>query len=237
MSLDILRQLLPRGGDKKVLSLGYPDILVDVQDIAKLFGSDILQRLDYHPDSEKIIRWHGIQRITNKIVEAHSFFAALGYELEVVDIVAARGDEILLNLNEPCPESLFQKYYLVIDGGTCEHCFNIAQAMKNLAMMVEVGGHVVQGNPLNYPNHGFYNLSPTFYYDFYLSNGFEMRFFKVVNDPVHSPKLFDVSAYDRKGFDDIPARSSNFVVARRMQVQDIVWPIQKKYKINPNLHG
>ena len=237
MSLDVLRQLLPRGGGGKIMSLGYPDILANETSIGQLFGSDILENLKIHPDSEKIIRWHGAQKVTDKIVEAHSFFAALGYELEVVDIAAARGDEIIVDLNEPCPEQLHQKYRLVIDGGTCEHCFNIAQAMKNLAMMVEEGGHVMQGNPLNYPNHGFYNLSPTFYYDFYLNNGFEILFFRVVNDPVHNPKLFKVPAYDRSGFDGIPEKSSNFVIAKRLQVQDIVWPIQTKYKKNPNLHG
>ena len=237
MSLDVLRQLLPRGGGGKIMSLGYPDILANETSIGQLFGSDILEKLKTHPDSQKIIRWHGVQNVTDKIIESYSFFAALGYELEVIDISAARGNEIILNLNEPCPEYLLQKYRLVIDAGTLEHCFNIAQAMKNLAMMVGKGGHVIQANPFNYVNHWFYNLSPTFYYDFYLANGFEILLFRVVSDPVHNPKLFKVPAYDRFNLEGIPEKSNNFVIAKRAQVQDIVWPIQTKYKENPHLHG
>jgi hypothetical protein len=232
---NILRELnkSPASG-RRILSLGYPDILVPPETIAQFFGSEIAGKIQFHSDSESIARWHNISQMTSRIVESKHFFSLLGYELDIVDIVKARGDEIVLNLNEPCPNDMHARYALVMDGGTIEHCFNIGQAMKNLASMVAKGGYIYQSNPLNSFNHGFFNLNPTFYFDFYQKNGFVVELFKVVSNP-HNPQIFDVPPFDR--FKGPPEGSANLLVVRREEIVDLIYPIQTKYVKNPLLKG
>lgn len=220
---------------KRIACLGYPDILANVDQLKAIFGEDISANVKFHPDSASIIRWHGISQITDKIVEAVHFFELLGYQLEIFDIVQARGDEIVLDLNEPMPSEYKEQYVIAIDGGTCEHCFNIAQAVKNFAQLVMQGGFIMQGNPFNMYNHGFYNLNPTWYCDFYLENGFEIHDLKIVHNGVFNPQYHEAPPYQR--FKNMPENSSIAMIARRKEIKPIKWPIQTKYKKNPTLKG
>lgn len=239
-SLGIIKNILDSLGEpavqpRRIMSLGYPDILAGPHHIMEIFGNEIANNLRLRPDGDAIVRWHGIAKLTDKIVESHHFFSLLGFELDIVDIVKARGDEIILDLNEPCPTELYERYALVIDSGTCEHCFNIGQAARNLAAMVASGGYIFQGNPINMFNHGFYNLNPTWYYDFYMENGFSIELMRVVQNAVSAPTFFEVPAYQR--FTGIPENCGIIVVARRRDVRPLKWPIQTKYKNNPTLRG
>ncbi len=240
LTLDLIKGLLPSleaGGcnSRRIVSLGYPDILASPEQVRRIFGDDVFGQLRYREDSASIRRWHGSggSAESSKVVEASSLFSALGYELDVIDIVAARGGEIIHDLNEPLPQSLQCRYAVVIDAGTLEHCFNIAGAVRNVAALVTVGGVVMHGNPLNMYNHGFYNLNPTWYYDFYETNGFSVEFMKVVVDSVTAPKVGDVPPYGR--FRSAPENSVLLVVVRRREEKPVVWPVQKKYRENPML--
>ncbi len=233
IALDCMRQdpAMP----KRIASLGYPDLLVTEEFVRKFFGDAIADRLEYHPDSASILRFHNATEFLPRMIEARHLFGLLGFELEVVDIVRARGGEILMDLNRPCPEEYHRRYALIIDCGTCEHCFNIAQAAANIAQMTAEGGRVLHGNPLNWFNHGFYNLNPTWYQDFYCANGFEIEFIKGVSGRWFEPSLFDVPLTNR--FVGVPERSSVLMLARKTRQQRPVWPTQTKYVNNPTLRG
>ncbi len=94
---------------------------------------------------------------------------------------------------------------------------NVGQAMKNLASTVKGGGIIFQATPLNSFNHGFYNMCPTFYYDFYEENGFTVEWLRGICDSVFSPKLFELPKYQR--FKGVPENSALIAVVRRENVQ------------------
>jgi len=220
---------------RKVASLGYPDILAHEDQIRAIFGDSVADSLEFRTDSAEILRWHNAGHKTNRVVDAASLFRALGWTLEVLDIVTARGGEIIHDLNLPIPAELTGRYALVIDAGTLEHCFNIGQAAQNIAAMVALGGAVMHGNPLNMFNHGFYNLNPTWYHDFYGENGFVIEYLNLVSNAVDAPQLAGVPPYQR--FGGVPDNCTLLVVARRAELRAISWPVQRKYRDNPNLHG
>jgi len=219
---------------QRVLSLGYPDVLAAPEQLSQLFGAQLLPGLQYRDDSAQIARWHGMPE-TTKVVEAAQLLALLGYDLEVLDVVEARGGEMVHDLNEPVPASLHRRYALIIDPGTLEHCFNIAQAAKNVAEMVAPGGWVFHGNPMNMFNHGFYNLNPTWYHDFYAANGFKVELVEGVVNPVRQLQRFEVPLTGR--FGGVPPESSLYVLARRESEAPVRWPTQTKYLNNPTLKG
>ncbi|MFT3752552.1 MAG: hypothetical protein QM800_06625 [Paludibacter sp.] len=231
----IIRDMAPSGELRRVLALGYPDILASPAELLDTLGPQIFERLQFREDAAEIIAWHKVGDLTDRIASTESLFTAWGMELEVSDIVEARGGELILDLNEPCAEHLHGRYHLIIDSGTLEHCFNIGQAARNVANLTAVGGYILHGNPLNMLNHGFYNLNPTWYADFYQDNGFDIVYLKAMSGTLRDAKVHEVPMYKR--FVDVPADSTMNCIVRKRRQRPVRWPVQTKYKRNPTLKG
>ena len=214
-------------------SAGYPDLLVTPAQLDELLGKNVAARIPVRNDSSNIIQWHGAGRFLDCIFDSEAVFRELGYQLDVIDIASARGNEIIIDLNEPVPQNFDRSYDILLDTGTCEHCFNIGQAAINLASMVKLGGYLIQAMPLNSYNHGFYNVNPTWFADFYPSNGFEILHLEGISDVVFNPQSFGLPLHDR--FNQAPENSIILMVARRSEMQDIRIPTQHKYVANPKL--
>src|SRR5262249_55733789 len=113
---------------------------------------------------------------------------------------------------------------------------NIGQAFENIIACLKPKGAVIHANPVSMINHGFWNISPTAYYDWYESRGFDqiaIRFYwgetnkrkvHALNDPIKRYK--------------IPSETICFVTASRSHASAAIeerWPTQTKYKLNPTL--
>ena len=212
-------------GKGKAISAGYPDLLLSPAVANQCIGNAIVP---YRPDSKEIMARHSVK--LDGIYDSHAFFKAMGYDLEVMDFREVRGGEIIVDLNYPvpCVEGRYgSQYDLVIDPGTCEHCFHIGTAIVNLSRMVKPGGHIVQGFPLNAYNHGFYSVSPTLVRDFYEDNGFEIvECFGLVNSSYYR---FEVSFTKR--FHSIPENSFMLILAKRLEEKELTIPVQHKYRV------
>jgi len=217
-----LKLILKAGGKGRAAAAGYPDLLINGTQAFDAIG-ELLEDVPQRDDSQKIMAWHGVQ--LPGIFESVAFFKALGYTLDVFDIAKIRGSEIILDLNYPSNEHEGQ-YDLVIDSGTCEHCFMIGQAIINLAQMVKEGGHIVQVFPLNAYNHGFYSVSPTLVKDFYEDNGFEViDCFGLVGG-----SYFTFPVDFKRRFRGIPENSYMQLLVKRTKAQNIKLPVQFKYR-------
>lgn len=102
-----------------------------------------------------------------------------GSVLESVDLFAHRGTERIADLS--LPQEL-GSYDLVIDCGTIEHCANPAQAFINAASAVAVGGRILHHLPLSMINHGYWNLCPVWFTDFYGHNEFVIERMDMTNN-------------------------------------------------------
>ncbi|RPI71574.1 MAG: hypothetical protein EHM45_23340 [Desulfobacteraceae bacterium] len=99
--------------------------------------------------------------------EVHSFDKS-GYE----------GATHIFDLNKPIPATFFERYSVVLDGGSLEHIFNFPVAIKNCMEMLCVGGHYLSISPANnFFGHGFYQFGPEAYSKVFApDNGFKMVF-------------------------------------------------------------
>lgn len=95
------------------------------------------------------------------------FFAALGVKMDFFDLQEQFGVEKFLDLNKPLPNSLFQKYDFLINPGTYEHCFNIAQAMQNGYDILKPKAHSYHTAPIGRGVHGFWNFNECTFSSFY----------------------------------------------------------------------
>jgi hypothetical protein len=220
----------------KLLCLGYSDMLVTEQQLVRICGADILGRVKFREDSEAILRWHDLQGQVGRIAETRSVFEAMDSEIDFVDIVASRGLEIVMDLNQPAPEGLHGRYDVVYDGGTMEHCFNVGQVMKNITAMTRTGGYIIHLNPLNFFNHGFFNFNPTFYYDFYTQSGNRIiGEFYALYGPVLESRMATLPAV--QGGACPTDKSVVMVVAQKTSDKEPSWPMQTKYLNNAALEG
>lgn len=235
--LSVLQQVRPHlPAEASVCCLGYPDVLVSEDQARQILGAEIAARLTYRPDSAQILAWHGLQSKLDRVIDAQSLFAAMGMRFTAIDLVASRGSERIVNLNDPLAPDLVEAFDVVLDAGTMEHCFNVGQTIRNILDMAKVSGFVVHMNPMTMINHGFFNFSPTFYHDFYGQNGHKLV------APIHGVAVsgIDVTSYKLDHIRRQVVRDSNgmiMCVARKGHSRPAIWPMQSKYLGNPGLKG
>ena len=230
-TVEILRKLIATLPHRplRMACAGYPDVLVAGEQIATMLGPEVAAAIQTRPDSDTILRWHGRAGKIDQVVETKHFLSLLGIEATFFDIAQVRGDEIVQDLNVPLRPELEQKFDIVFDGGTMEHCFNVAQAIQNFLLMAKVGGYIVHSNPFNLPNHGFYNFNPTFYADFYGDNGHEIiGDIAAYSSNVLSTSFAVVRKTDR--FRSNLPEAALVVVAKKGNDRPPAWPMQTKYK-------
>jgi SAM-dependent methyltransferase len=99
-------------------------------------------------------------------VYADTLLTALGAaSVEALDASTYEGATRVHDLNEPVPAAWHQQFDLVFDGGTLEHVFNFAAALKNCMQMVKPRGRLVSVTmPNNWCGHGFYQFSPELFF-------------------------------------------------------------------------
>ncbi len=159
-----------RAAPGTALVAGYPDLLVTAADLLRLGIIDADP-----PEADGTIRIAASHGWVGQVFDSAWLFDRLGYAMSVVDVQQHRGCEIVADLNYPQDFGLFD---LVLDHGTSEHCFNIAEAAVNLARSVRMGGFMVQHLPLNMFGHGFYDLNPEWFSGFYAHMGFAVTFLR-----------------------------------------------------------
>ena len=114
---------------------------------------------------------------------ADDFFRGLGATaIDFIDASDYEGATVVHDLNQPIPAQLAEAYDCVFDGGTLEHVFNFATALKNCMEMVRPGGHLIAITPWNnYAGHGFYQFSPELFYSaLSVENGYAVEQMLVV---------------------------------------------------------
>ncbi len=209
------------------LFLSYPDLILSRAELLGFFKSEDLERVPVRPDSADIWRWHGLAGNPEPIYDSVALFSALGVNSTIIDVVAARGVEEIVDLNFPLEQRFVAKFDLVVDTGTCEHCFNVGQAFANACSAVKQGGYLIHAAPLSRANHGFWNFCPTVYPDFFGDNGFTITFMSGMTvDMNNGFKPFPVTA----GRFQAPSEAILFVVAQRTAILPLTWPVQGKYR-------
>lgn len=80
------------------------------------------------------------------------------------------------DLNFPIP--LEEQFDLTVNNGTAEHIFNVAQFFKTTHERTKPGGLMIHSSPFTgWPDHGFYNFQPTFFFDLARANQYDILSF------------------------------------------------------------
>lgn len=169
-------------------------------------------------------------------IHQERLFKLLGFSaVEGIDFYPDERPTHVVDLNRPVPNAMWGQYDLVYDGGTAEHCFAAAEVFCNALRLMKVGGQVIHHLPMNnWVNHGFYQFSPTLFFDFYGANGCDdlsliVHFSEKGNERWirYDPEL-DADLPYSLGHD---ANVLVFFSATKVRAEeDIVLPIQGRYR-------
>lgn len=105
-----------------------------------------------------------------------TLFMMLGFdEVHSLDVSPYEKATYVHDLNHPIPPELHQRYDVIFDGGTMEHIFSPPQVLANIHNLLKTGGMIIHASPShNYVDHGFYMFSPTFFYEYYVTNSYHV---------------------------------------------------------------
>ena len=167
----------------RVLTLGRQLVHVSYSQALDLFGIVGTEVHDHNPVSAP--------QSTTKPIEPELFFQMMGLEeMLVLDIPSGWNADIVADLNFPVPSEYHNSFGAVIDAGTLEHVFDVRSGFQNVASLAAPGGRILHVSPMNnYVNHGFIQLSPTIFFDYYERNAFADLYGKII---VHSRKGWGV---------------------------------------------
>ena len=217
------------GGERlRGLLLAYPDLLVPHGGLAQVLGEATLAGVAQRADAAATWEYHGLRGVKEPMYDSLAVLERMGVDSVVVDAAKLRGMERIVDLNHPLPADLARSFDLVVDTGTCEHCFNVAQAFANSCEALAQDGILVHAAPLTRINHGFWNFNPTVYPDFFEDNGFELLSMAgVTGDLAQGFRPFEVELFGRS---DVPAGAALYVLAQRREIRPLKWPVQRKYR-------
>jgi hypothetical protein len=136
---------------------------------------------------------------------AESLLTALGASsVTSMDTSAYESPTFIADLNRPIHHG--SRFHTIVDGGSLEHVFDIAQAFRNLTNLCDVDGRIFHALPVNNLNgHGFWQFCSDLLYSLYSDrNGFvdtkvfyastlQSRYWHLAPPPIHGSRVEIVS--------------------------------------------
>lgn len=218
-----------------LLSFSYQDLILSQNELIDLLGLQGAAEVIYREDSPEIVRWHKCQEFCPKVPEAHQFYKAIGFgAITDVDLVRARGTEVIGDLNYQLPLKIKKRHFDLVIDNVSQHCMNVGNALLEIESRVAVGGYVMHVIPLSAINQGYYNICPMMLVDFYRSRGYTV----LCHVGMHFDRAAGTTTVDIDSDARMVTPGDNYwqvFVARKDQ--DIIekgWPLQRKFQQYPD---
>lgn len=201
--IPLLKEHSRRAFSGTLLNLGMPDVYFDYQHLKRM-ARTVNVKLNPLVD---ITLSHNHDFAAKGYISGETLFKSMSFErISVLDYSSFEGAEIKYDLNRiDLPHNLQENFDVIIDHGTMEHVFHIPNCLNNMFKMLRVGGRMTHSSPSsNCLDHGFYMFSPTFFYDFYSANKWEINSILVIAmSPRQETEPFFYTEYEPGYFDSV----------------------------------
>jgi len=172
----------------------------------------------------------GLTNKENLFEVAKDFYEQLFAPSRIVSVDMHGPSAWRCDLNEPLPP--LGVFDVVMNHGTAEHIFDIAQVFRSIHTACKVGGLMIHESPFTgWKDHGFYCLQPTLFYDLAAANGYEI----VSVDIEDMAGNRTLPIWSREKMTElllaggVPDNAMLFVVLRKQQAGPFVVPMQGYY--------
>jgi hypothetical protein len=231
----IVRELHQRGQLRKggaILELGEANWYYDIH------PHELIGEIETYVEPER--RGALVERLrriaTRRDIEAQFGVAKIFYEMyfapSEVQAIDFDGSPSAHRLDLNAPVKLDRQFDVVINHGTAEHIFNIAQVFRTAHDYTLPGGMMIHEGPsVGWIDHGFYTLQPTLFYDLAEANGYDVVA-AYIEDLAHA-KIIQIGA--REAFarvaaaGQMPENAMLMVIFRK-------GPVDRPFQV-PRQHG
>lgn len=213
------------------LTYGVQGITAQYRDVLNILSENHFSIIEV-PENERLVDQKTQQ---SGFLHQKTFFRMLGFEnVESIDIISNEGADYIQDLNFPIHNEFKNRYDFIYDGGTLEHCFNVASVLENTVKLLKTEGMILHATTISgWINHGYYQFSPILFFDFYSKNGFECQEFKlIIDDKYYVDGVRDYLKTDFAGAKVI----SFFTAVKKEEIKKITYPIQRPYKEYKYIH-
>lgn len=235
----IVREHLYKPIRGKVLTLGRQTITMTYEQTIELFRQEgyvppleVTEGIVINHDQKTRVGKKGTNFITDDV-----FFGLLGVkELTVIDVSEYEGATILHDLNKPIPQSLYEQFDFIIDGGTFDHMFDIRTAFENVVKMLKIGGRIFQWNAAsNFTGAAYISFGPDLFYDYYVLNQFvDCKVYVAEVDTLSQRELWDFYEFEgRDEYSHLRSERIQMIVVLAEKGTSSTWdrmPIQVQYR-------
>ena len=229
----MVKKALALSGGKELATLSCPDLILKPQELRAVFGRSIDEAAE-RPDSDSIIGWHKAHKILagSRVKDTWDAFAGIGVELTAFDIFPGRGRETLHDLSTPIPTEFHNRFDVLFDC-IANQCFDMAQVMRTCLAIVREGGYIVHCLPVTMANQGFYDVSPTLFWDFYGANGAEVIEHHLVVGVQRDKGRVEFEPHTR--LKNLPDNTMNLVLVRKNSTVPYTAPVMHKFRRYPDV--
>jgi SAM-dependent methyltransferase len=135
--------------------------------------------------------------------EIAALYGVFGYEkYRSIDLGDARASW-RCDLNYPIDIS--DRFDAIVNFGTGEHIFDIAQVFRSIHVLLNVGGVQLHVMPaVGDVNHGFYNIHPTIYFDVAKANDYIVEDIRYIDEIDRRTSEHALKFADDVNFDALP---------------------------------
>ncbi len=90
-----------------------------------------------------------------------------------IDVSDYEGADIICDLSQPLPESLYQKFDFIFNGSCLDNIFNPAEALRNISRMLKPNGRLVMIEHGTMANGPYTVFSPGWFFDYFCCNKYQ----------------------------------------------------------------
>jgi hypothetical protein len=232
-NLPLVVEALRLSGGNKLATFSCPDLIMKPRELREVFGPSVVKAPD-RPDSDEIIGWHKAQKLMKgwKVKDTWEAFKLIGIDLTAFDVFPGRGKEVLQDLSTPIPAEHHNQFDVLFDC-IANQCFDMPQVMRSCLEIVRDGGYIVHCLPVTMANQGFYDVSPTLFWDFYGDNGAEVIEHHLVVGVQRDVGRVPLHPHTR--LKRLPDNTMNLVLVRKNSTVPYTAPIMHKFRRYPDV--
>jgi hypothetical protein len=128
-------------------------------------------------------------------ITAKALYQSIGFKLYQCIDADGVNDALVFDLNQDIQKvyGFSEKFDLVTNHGTTEHCFNQHACFLNIHNLCDLGGLMVHVLPVQgYVNHGLFNYNPSFFYNLAAANKYTLIGAYLSTCKSHDPALYSL---------------------------------------------
>ncbi|MGD2179770.1 hypothetical protein [Lusitaniella coriacea] len=215
-------------GNQRVIELGSQDVSGETAQLASVLKNLFECKIDSETE-----------------ITAKNLYQSIGFEnYQCIDADGLH-DALVFDLNQNIQKTynFLEKFDLVTNHGTTEHCFNQYTCFLNIHNLCAINGLMIHVLPVQgYVNHGLFNYNPSFFYNLAAANNYKLIGVYLSTCKSHDPALYSIpglipyreglvqSLIDFQGEPEMGL----YVVLQKVKEQEFVMPYDGQY-LNINL--